>query len=85
MLSVKVLGAGCTNCNKLYETVKKAADSLGADIQLEKVTDYPEMMKYGLLQSPGLVINEKLVLSGKVPSVAEMTSMLTTALAENAQ
>lgn len=84
MLHIKVLGTGCTNCNKLYETVKKAAASLGVETELEKVTDYQEMMRYGLLQAPGLVINEKLVLSGKVPSVTEMTSLLTTALAESA-
>ncbi|MCX8033286.1 MAG: thioredoxin family protein [Thermoleophilia bacterium] len=84
MLHVKVLGAGCANCNKLYETVKKAADSLGAEVKLEKVSDYPEMMKYGLLQTPGLVINERLVLSGKVPSVSEMASILTTAMSKDA-
>jgi hypothetical protein len=56
---------------------ERAANHLGIDVQIEKVTDYAEMMKYPLLSTPGLVINEKLVVSGRVPSEAEITTFLT--------
>jgi small redox-active disulfide protein 2 len=84
MLNVKILGPGCSNCTKLYEVTQKAVESLGIEAELTKVSDYPEMMKYGLLQTPGLVVEEQLVLSGKVPSIAEVTTILTTAVAKKA-
>jgi len=81
-MKVKVLGVGCPNCNKLYEVVTRAAGTLNAGLDLEKVSDYSEIARYGVLQVPALVIDEQVVLVGKVPSVAEMARLLETALAE---
>jgi small redox-active disulfide protein 2 len=85
MLHIKILGAGCSNCERLYAVAEKAVASLSVEAQIEKITDYPEMMKYGILQTPGLVINEEVVMVGKVPSVGDMTTILTTALSKTAE
>lgn len=81
MLSIKVLGPGCANCVKVETIARQAVNKLGADFQLEKVTDYPEMMKYGILATPGLVINEKLVVAGRIPQEAEVMTLLKRAMA----
>lgn len=80
MLTIKVLGSGCPNCQKLTAIAQKAASQLGIEFKLEKVTDYNEIMKYPILSTPGLVINDKLVSSGRIPSEAEVTSFIATAL-----
>ena len=82
MLNIKVLGPGCENCKKLAYLTERAVNALGVDVKLEEVTDYAEIMKYPILSTPGLVINEKLVVSGRVPGEAEITTFLTTALME---
>lgn len=78
-MEIKILGAGCINCKTLFKRTEEAVQLLGIDAKVIKVTDYPEMMKYDMLQSPGLVINEKLVMSGRVPTVAEITTLLANA------
>jgi small redox-active disulfide protein 2 len=80
MLTIKVLGPGCENCKKLAYLTERAVTNLSVEANIEKVTDYAEIMKYPILSTPGLVINEKLVASGRIPSEAEITSFLTTAL-----
>jgi small redox-active disulfide protein 2 len=80
MVTIKILGSGCPNCQKLAAIAQKAASLMGIEFKLEKVTDYNEIMKYPILSTPGLVINEKLVSSGRIPSEAEVTSFLATAL-----
>lgn len=80
MLSVKVLGSGCANCKKLEKSARGAIARLGLDAQVEKVTDIGDIMSYNVLSTPGLVINEKLVSSGRLPSEAEITTWLTDAL-----
>jgi small redox-active disulfide protein 2 len=80
MLTIKVLGPGCENCKRLAWLAERAAAHLGIEVQMIKVTDYNEIMKYDILSTPGLVINEKLVASGRVPSEAEITTLLTDAL-----
>ena len=80
MLMIKVLGPGCDNCKRLAWLAERAATHLGVDAQITKITDYAEIMKYRLLSTPGLVINEKLVTSGRIPSEAEITTWLADAL-----
>ena len=80
MLHIKVLGPGCANCKKLAYLTDRAVIHLSIEAQIEKVTDYQEIMKYPILSTPGLVINEKLVVSGRIPSEAEITTLLANAM-----
>jgi small redox-active disulfide protein 2 len=80
MLTIKVLGPGCENCKKLAYLTERAVTNLALAVKIEKVTDYADIMKYPILSTPGLVVNEKLVASGRIPSEAEITTFLTTAL-----
>ncbi len=80
MLSVKVLGPGCDNCKKLEALARKALAGLGVEAEVIKVTDYNDIKKYPILSTPGLVVNEKLVSAGRIPSEAEITTWLTNAL-----
>ena len=82
MLSIKVLGPGCQNCQNLASLAVKAVNALSIEARIEKVTDHAEIMKYKILATPGLVINEKVVCAGRVPSEAEITTFLTNALME---
>jgi small redox-active disulfide protein 2 len=76
MLNVKILGSGCANCKRLEATARKVVESLGIEAEIDKVTDYAEIMKYPILSTPGLVINEKLVSAGRIPSEAEIAGWL---------
>ena len=80
MLTIKVLGSGCTNCKRLEELAKKAVASLAVDAEIIKVTDYGDIMEYDIMSTPGLVINEKVVSSGRVPSESEVVTMLANSL-----
>jgi len=80
MLTIKVLGPGCENCKRLAWLAERAAGHLGIEAKIEKVTDYSKIMEYPILSTPGLVINEKLVASGRIPSEAEITTFLADAL-----
>jgi len=80
MLTIKVLGPGCPNCHKVEENARQAVKMLGTQARIEKVTDRAEFQKYNLLMTPGLVINEKLVSAGRIPSEAEVMSWLADAL-----
>ena len=82
MLTIKVLGPGCANCVNLAALTQQALTNLSVEAKVEKVTEYTEIMKYKILATPGLVINEKVVSAGRVPNVAEITTYLTTALME---
>jgi small redox-active disulfide protein 2 len=82
MLTIKVLGSGCANCQNLASLTQRAVNALSIEAKVEKVTDYAEIQKYKLLATPGLVINEKVVSAGRVPSEAEITTFLTNALME---
>jgi small redox-active disulfide protein 2 len=80
MLTIKVLGPGCDNCKKVEAVARNAVNTLGLEAQIEKITDRAGIMKYPILSTPGLVINEKLVCAGRIPNEAEVTTWLTTAL-----
>lgn len=80
MLEIKILGTGCPNCSKLEQETKKAAANLAIEAEFEKITNFQEIMSYDILSTPGLVINGKVVSSGRIPSQAEITTYLTTAL-----
>ena len=68
MVTIKVLGPGCANCRKLEEVARRAAQSLDIDAEIVKVTDMQQIIAYDVLKTPGLVINEKLVSSGRIPT-----------------
>lgn len=67
MLSIKVLGAGCPNCKRLEAEARAALDDAQVEYQLEKVTEYLDIMAYGVMQTPALVINEQVVSVGRIP------------------
>ena len=76
MVNVKVLGSGCPTCKRLEETVRKVATAKGIQIELEKITDYNDMMKWNIMQTPGLVVNDKLVSAGRIPKEDEIAKLL---------
>jgi small redox-active disulfide protein 2 len=79
MLSIKVLGPGCANCKKLEEIARQAAASIGVDCEITKVTDVNQIIGYEVLKTPGLVINEKLVSSGRIPAPAQVAEWIRSA------
>lgn len=76
MLTIKVLGPGCANCRKLEEVARKAVASLNVEAEIVKVTDMQAIIAYDVLHTPGLVINEKLVSSGRIPSPATVAEWI---------
>jgi len=76
MLKIKILGSGCANCKRLEAITRQVVEKLGLETEFEKVTDYQEIMKYPILATPGLVINEKVVSSGRIPALAEIEGWL---------
>ena len=82
MLSIKVLGSGCANCKRLEQMTKKVVDQLSIEAEVTKVTDPSQYADYNVLSTPGLVVNGKTVSSGRIPSMAEITTFITSALAE---
>ena len=81
MLTIKVLGSGCANCSQVEKLAKKAVAQLGIEAKVLKVTDPTQYSDYGVMSTPGLVVNEVTVSSGRIPSLAEITSFITSALA----
>ena len=76
-MRIKVLGPGCTNCVNLERVTRQAVAELGLEATIEKVTDYPTIVGYGVMSTPALVVDEQLVLSGRVPTTAGVREVLT--------
>jgi small redox-active disulfide protein 2 len=73
---IKVLGPGCANCRRLEESVREAVSRTGIAAEVVKVDDVAEIMSYGVLSTPGLVVDEELKVSGRVPSADEIARIL---------
>ena len=68
MKHIKVLGTGCRNCETTYNIIQAAAKQAGVEIEMEKVTDIAEIMRYGVMSTPGVVVDEQVVHSGGLPA-----------------
>jgi small redox-active disulfide protein 2 len=84
MLTIKVLGSGCENCKKVEGVARKVVATMGMEAEVIKVTDWAEIKKYPILATPGLVVNEKLVCAGRIPTEGEVTTWLVNAEMETA-
>jgi small redox-active disulfide protein 2 len=80
MLTIKVLGSGCANCKTLEAVTRQVIDQLGVQADVIKVTEYPDIIAYSIMSTPGLVVNEKVVSTGRIPTPAEITTWLTNTL-----
>ena len=76
MKTVKILGTGCKNCNQMENMVQSVINQLNLNIKIEKVEDIQEIMKYNIMSTPAIVIDEKVVLKGRVPSKSEIIELL---------
>ena len=73
---IKVLGPGCANCVNLERATRQAVADLGIDAEIEKVVDFPRIVAYGVMATPALVVDEEVVLSGRVPTAAQVREIL---------
>jgi small redox-active disulfide protein 2 len=76
MKRLQILGSGCTNCQTLTERTKQAAEALDLECTIEKVTDFREMMTFGIASTPALVVDGVVKVSGRVPTVDAIKAML---------
>ncbi|MGI6130235.1 MAG: thioredoxin family protein [bacterium] len=75
-IKIKILGAGCRKCRALEEAAREAVEELGLEAEFEKVTNIKDIMTYDILMTPGLVVDEQVVMSGRVPGVDEIKQLL---------
>ena len=76
-MNIKILGSGCANCVNLEKATRQAVAELGLDATFEKVTDYADIAAYGIMRTPGLVVDEQVLLSGRVPTAGQVRDLLT--------
>jgi small redox-active disulfide protein 2 len=76
MKTIKILGTGCAKCNSTFDLFKKVIEETGSDADLQKVTDIQEIMKYLVMTTPGIVVDEKLVHSGSIPPEKQIKEWL---------
>jgi small redox-active disulfide protein 2 len=75
-MNIKILGSGCANCQTLHKRTEEAIKDLNIEGMIEKVTDFQQIASYGIMRTPGLVIDEKVVISGAVPTVEKIKELL---------
>ena len=76
-MEIKVLGTGCARCKSLEKVTRQAVEELHLEATVDKVEDIQKIMEYAVMRTPALVIDEKVVISGQVPNVAELKELLT--------
>ncbi len=76
-MEIKILGTGCTNCKNLEKSVREAVAELKLDASVVKEEDIVKIMNYGIMRTPAMVVDEKVIFYGRVPSVNELKEMLT--------
>ena len=76
MMKIEILGMGCATCNKLEDTVRQAVKETGSDAQVDHITDIKKIMAYGVMTTPALAIDGKVVAAGKLPSLADIKKMI---------
>jgi small redox-active disulfide protein 2 len=74
--SIKILGPGCARCKSTFEIVKRAVELSGIEADITKIEDLEGMMKYNILSTPAVVVNEQLKISGRIPTVDEVKKLL---------
>jgi len=79
-MKIKILGTGCAKCHQLEQTARQVIKDLAVNATIEEVKDMKKIMEYPILTTPGLVVNEELVCSGRIPSKSEVTQFLINAL-----
>jgi len=80
MLTIKILGSGCANCKRVEQIARKVVEEMALEAEIIKVTDYADITTYNILSTPGLVVNEKVVCSGRIPTPAEVITWAADAL-----
>lgn len=76
MKTIQILGTGCPKCKKLTELAEQAAEELGIDYEIDKVTDIKDIMKFGVMMTPGLVVDGEVKAAGKIPSLEDIKRMI---------
>ena len=76
-MDVKILGTGCVNCKNLETLTRNALDELGLDAEIDKVTDPGEIASWGVMSTPALVIDDEVVISGRIPTPEKVKEFLT--------
>lgn len=79
-MTIKILGSGCANCEKLESLARQAAAELGVQANFEKVKDIEKILDYGIARTPGLVINEVVKSSGRIPSIEQIKELIREAM-----
>lgn len=77
---IKILGSGCKNCDRLEAVAREAVERLGLDATIEHVRDFADIMSYGVMTTPALVVDEQVKLAGRVPSVDDVVKILSTSV-----
>ncbi|MCB2176891.1 MAG: TM0996/MTH895 family glutaredoxin-like protein [Actinomycetales bacterium] len=75
-MNIKILGSGCANCVNLERVTREAVAELGLDAEFEKVTEYADIASYGIMRTPGLVVDDQVLLSGRVPTRRQVAELL---------